>query len=295
MKNDKDRYQVDYLGKPQVVADGSKAQQDLRLFAGAKELKILDHYASDTKAPIPLFDRALDFGSFYFLAKPTCLIVTALFSYTGNFGVALLLFIILVKACMFPLANKSYKSMAQMRKLQPEMLKIRERYADDQIGLHKATRELYKREKVNPASGCLPVFMQIVVFLALFRGLNVTIEMRHAPFYGWIKDLSAPDPSNLFTAFGYLDWSVPNFLHMGLLPILYCITMIVQTKQQPAPPDPVQAKMMTYMPYLMLFFFDKMASGFVLYWTWSNIISIIQQRFISDRHKELLKTADQGS
>ena len=127
--------------------------------------------------------------------------------------------------------------------------------------------------------------MQLIVFLALFRGLNVTIEMRHAPFFGWIKDLSAADPSNLFTGFSMINWTPPSFLHLGLLPMLYCITMIVQTRQQPKPADPVQAKMMTYMPFMMLIFFDKMASGFVLYWTWSNIISIIQQRFISDRHK----------
>jgi YidC/Oxa1 family membrane protein insertase len=208
-----------------------------------------------------------------------------LFVATGNFGVAILIFIIFVKLAMFPLANKSYKSMAQMRALQPEMVKIRERYVDDQIGLHKATRDLYKREKVNPAAGCLPVLIQLIVFLALFRGLNVTIELRHAPFYGWIKDLSAADPSNLFTAFGMLPWEPPSWLHVGMLPLLYCITMIIQTAQQPKPADPVQAKMMTYMPYMMLIFFDKMASGFVLYWTWSNILSILQQHLITKRHK----------
>ena len=288
MKNEKDRYQVDYLGTTETLADGKSAGHDVRLFAGAKELKILDHYATGNvdMAPIPLFDRALDFGYFYFLAKPMCVVVDMLFVATGNFGIALLIFIIIVKAFMFPLAHKSYKSMSQMRKLQPQMLKLRERYVDDQIGLHKATRDLYKSEKISPAAGCLPVLIQLVVFLALFRGLNVTIEMRHAPFFGWIKDLSAPDPSNLFTLFGLVNWPVPSFLHLGLLPIFYCISMIIQTKQQPAPTDPVQAKMMAWMPYLMLIFFDKMASGFVLYWTWSNIISILQQRFISGRNIE---------
>jgi len=283
VKNDRDRYQVDYLNEPFTIAAGSSTDYDVRLFAGAKELKVLDHYAAGTAAqpPIPLFDRALDFGYFYFLAKPTVVVTNILYHATGNFGIALLLFIILVKIVMFPLANKSYHSMTQMRKLQPEMLKLRERYAGDQIGMHKATRELYKREKINPAAGCLPVLIQIVVFLALFRGLNVTIEMRHAPFYGWIKDLSAPDPANLFTAFGALPWETPSMLHLGLLPILYCITMIIQTKQQPKPADPVQAKMMSWMPFFLLVFFDKMASGFVLYWTWSNILSIFQQRFIT--------------
>ena len=283
IKHNKDRYQVDYLSRSSSIADGASNESALRLFAGAKELRLLDSYTSGDH-PIPLFDRSLDFGSFYFLAKPMCLVVNALFRATGNFGVAILIFIIFVKLAMFPLANKSFKSMAQMRALQPEMVKIRERYVDDQIGLHKATRELYKREKVNPAAGCLPVIIQLVVFLALFRGLNVTIELRHAPFYGWIKDLSAADPSNLFTAFGLVPWETPSWLHLGLLPMLYCITMIIQTSQQPKPADPVQAKMMSYMPYMMLLFFDKMASGFVLYWTWSNILSILQQRLITSRH-----------
>jgi len=296
IKNDHDRYQVDYLGEPSTIADGSNGEHHVRLFAGAKELKLLDQYATGAtgQPPIPLFDRALDFGYFYFLAKPMCTVVDLLFLQTGNFGVALLLFIVLVKLCMFPLANKSFKSMAQMRALQPEMAKLKERYKDDQIGLHKATRELHKREKINPAAGCLPVLIQITVFLALFRGLNVTIEMRHAPFYGWIKDLSAADPSNLFTAFGLIPWNPPAVVHLGLLPMLYCLTMIIQTKQQPKPADPVQAKMMMYMPFFLLIFFDKMASGFVIYWTWSNIISILQQRFISGKNKNKDKAAANG-
>ncbi len=286
VKNARDRYQVDYLDDPVTVEDSTSLSGNVRLFAGAKELTLLDQYAAgkaDKGAPIPLFDRALDFGSFYFLAKPTCIVTDLLYKATGNFGIALLIFIIIVKSLMFPLANKSFKSMAQMRALQPQMIKIREKYFDDQLALHKATRELYKREKVNPAAGCLPVLIQLVVFLALFRGLNVTIEMRHATFL-WLRDLSAADPSNLFTLFGALPWNNPSFLHLGLLPILYCITMVVQTSQQPKPADPVQAKMITFMPYFMLLFFDTMASGFVLYWTFSNSLSIIQQRFISKKY-----------
>ncbi len=285
-KSNRDRFQVDYLSEARAIASGATDSTNVRLFAGAKELHLLDYYTKghDSAPPVPLFDRALDFGSFYFLAKPMCLVVNYLFHATGNFGVAILIFIIFVKALMFPLANKSFKSMAQMRKLQPEMVKIRERHVDDQIGLHKATRELYKREKVNPAAGCLPVLIQLVVFLALFRGLNVMIELRHAPFYGWLKDLSAPDPSNLFTGFGLIPWNNPSWLHLALLPMLYCLTMIIQTSLQPKPADPIQAKMMTWMPYMMLIFFDTMASGFVLYWTWSNVLSILQQRFITKRH-----------
>lgn len=285
-KGGRDRFQTDYLGDALTVADGAKTGYNVRLFAGAKELRLLNRYAGGTndQPPIPLFDRALDFGWFYFLAKPMCLMVDYLYVLTGNFGTALLLFIIALKLALFPMADKSYKSMAQMRKLQPEMLKIRERYSDDQIAMHKATRELYKREKVNPAAGCLPILIQLIVFLALFRGLNVSIEMRHAPFYGWIHDLSAPDPSNLFTLFGLLPWNHPSWMHLGLLPILYTITMIIQTAQQPTPPDPIQAKMIKWMPYFFLFIFDKMASGFVLYWAWSNVLSIFQQYFINRRH-----------
>ncbi len=286
IKNERDRFQVDYLDQPQTVETGTTSTRNIRLFTGAKELALLDQYAAgkDKAPPIPLFDRTLDFGSFYFLAKPTCVITDMLYRATGNFGIALLIFIVIVKIVMFPLANKSYKSMAQMRALQPEMIKIREKYFDDQIALHKATRELYKREKVNPAAGCLPVIMQLVVFLALFRGLNVTIEMRHAAFL-YIKDLSSKDPSNIFTGFGTIPWDPPTFLHLGFLPILYCISMIIQTRQQPKPPDPVQAKMISYMPYFMLLFFDTMASGFVLYWTFSNTLSIFQQRYISSSYK----------
>ncbi|NBO18882.1 MAG: membrane protein insertase YidC, partial [Proteobacteria bacterium] len=279
----------DYIDEPMEIAPGSHSESSVRLFAGAKELTLLDHYAGGGKelgAPIRLFDRALDFGSFYFLAKPATLITYYLYKSTGNFGVALLIFVMLLKIVMYPLASKSYKSMAQMRELQPEMVKIREKYFDDQIAMHKATRELYKREKVNPAAGCLPVLLQIIIFLALFRGLNVMIEMRHAPFFGWIRDLSAADPSNLFTGFGLLPWSPPSFLHLGLLPIIYCITMVIQTSLQPKPPDPVQAKMITYMPYFMLIFFQSMPSGFVLYWTWSNTLSIFQQQMITKKHKK---------
>lgn len=287
-KNARERYQVDYLSDARTIASGASTENTTRLFSGAKEMQLVDRYTKGDPAnhitAIPLFDRSLDLGSFYFLAKPMCEVVDYLYHATGNFGIALLIFIIIVKMLMFPLANKSYISMSQMRDLQPEMVKIRERYVDDQIGMHKATRELYKREKVNPASGCLPILIQVIVFLALFRGLNVAIELRHAPFYGWLQDLSAPDPSNLFTLFSLIPWETPRWLHLGFLPILYCVTMIIQTAQQPTPPDPVQAKMMKFMPYMMLFLFDSMASGFVLYWTWSNILSIMQQHVITKRH-----------
>jgi len=283
-----ERYQTDYLGHALSVAPGASGDARVRLFAGAKELRVLDRYAKGDAAhgepPILLFDRAIDFGLFYFLSKPLLQALTFFYALLGNFGLAIMLLTVIVRAGLYPLANKSFKSMAQMKKLQPEMLKIRERYVDDQIALNKEMLALYKREKVNPASGCLPIIIQMPVFIALYKVLYVSIEMRHAPFFGWLKDLSVTDPSNIFTAFGLIPWDVPPFLHLGLLPLLYTLTMLIQMKQQPKPADPVQARMMTYMPWFLLFVFAKMPAGLVVYWTWSNILSILQQRLITLRH-----------
>ncbi len=284
-----DRFQVDYLGTAANVAPGDFAQQTVRLFAGAKEIKVLDRYtAGDAGAqmpPIPLFDRAVDFGTLYFLTKPLFLMLNFFYALIGNFGIAIMLLTIVVKLLMFPLANKSYHSMAQMRALQPEMVKIRERYADDSIAMNKEMMALYKREKVNPAAGCLPILIQMPVFFALYKVLYVTIEMRHAPFFGWLKDLSVTDPSNIFTLFGLLPWDHPAWLHIGVLPILFTVTMIIQMKQQPKPTDPVQAKMMAIMPYFFLYLFAAFPAGLVLYWVWSNVLSILQQHVISKRYE----------
>ncbi len=287
-KNNQDRYQVDYLGQAQTVAAGGNASGRLRLFAGAKEINILDKYAagsiSEKLPPIPLFDRAVDFGILYFLTKPLFLLMNFFYMLIGNFGLAIMMVTILVKIAMFPLANKSYKAMAKMKILQPEMLKLREKYHDDSIALNKEMMALYKRHGVNPASGCLPILLQMPVFFALYKVLYVTIEMRHAPFFGWLKDLSAHDPSNIFTAFGLLPWNAPSMLHLGILPILYCITMLIQQQQQPAPTDPVQAKMMKFLPFMFMFIFSSLPAGLVLYWVWSNIVSIAQQEVITLRH-----------
>jgi YidC/Oxa1 family membrane protein insertase len=289
VKNGSERYQVDYLGQAHSVAAGAAADDSIRLFAGVKELKILDHYTKGDKAqgvpPIPLFDRAVDFGMLYFLTKPLLIMLTFFYGLAGNFGIAIMMMTLVVRACLYPLANKSFKATAQMRNLQPQMMKIREQHADDSIALNKGMLELYKREKVNPASGCLPVLVQMPVFFSLYKVLYVSIEMRHAPFFGWIHDLSVADPSNIFTLFGLVNWPVPAFLHLGILPMAMCVTMILQMKQQPKPADPMQAKMMNFMPYFFLFIFAKMPAGLVLYWTWSNTISILQQRLISTRHK----------
>lgn len=288
-KNGADRYQVDYLGNAEPIANGASQNYNVRLFAGAKEVTLLDVYAAGgngkDEAPIPFFDRSVDFGSLYFMTKPMFKLLNYFFLATGNFGIAILLLTVVVKLCMFPLANKSYKATSQMRELQPEINKIRERYFDDQITLNKEMMALYKREKVNPASGCLPVLIQMPVFFALYKVLYVTIEMRHAPFFGWIRDLSAMDPANVFTFFGMIDWMPPAWLHLGILPLLMCMTMVIQMKQQPKPADPTQAKVIAYMPYMMLVIFNQMPAGLVLYWTWSNVISIGQQFLITRRYK----------
>lgn len=288
-KNGVNRYQADYLGAAQSVQAGGVLEQRLLVFAGAKELSVIDAYAKGDVGkhipPIPLFDRAVDFGTLYFLTKPMFLLLNFFFTLAGNFGVAILLLTIVVKILMYPLANKSYHAMAQMRELQPEILKLRERYGNDQIKMNQEMMALYKREKVNPASGCLPVLIQMPVFFALYKVLFVAIEMRHAPFFGWIRDLSAADPSNIFTLFGLLEWGTPPWLHLGVLPIVMCATMVIQMRQQPKPADPVQAKVFAWMPYFFLFLFASFPAGLVLYWAWSNILSILQQQLITRRHK----------
>ncbi len=289
-KNKQHRYQADYLGAPVTIEPGASGEEWLRLFAGAKELDVLDAYATGeagvtTTAPIPLFDRAVDFGSLYFMTKPMFVVLNFFFDTIGNFGLAIMMLTIVVKLAMYPLANKSYISMAKIRELQPEMLKLRERHGSDQMQLQKEMMALYKREKVNPASGCLPVLIQMPVFFALYKVLYVTIEMRHAPFFAWIKDLSEPDPSNIFTLFGLINWDTPSYLHLGVLPMLMCATMVIQMRQQPAPADPMQAKVIKYMPYVMLVFFATFPAGLVLYWSWSNVLSILQSWYITRKHK----------
>lgn len=286
LKGAQDRYQADYLGKTQALGNNEMVTSDVRLFAGAKEIHVLDRYTAGDggKPPIPLFDRAVDFGALYFLTKPLFLMLNFFYAHLGNVGLAILMLTIVVKLALYPLASKSFHSMAQMREVQPEMMKIRERYSDDQIAMNKEMMALYKREKINPASGCLPILIQMPVFFALYKVFYVTIEMRHAPFFGWLKDLSAPDPSNVFTLFGLLPWDHPVFLHIGILPILFCATMVIQMKMQPKPADPIQAKMMAWMPYIFLYMFAGFASGLVLYWVWSNVLSIAQQQVITKSH-----------
>lgn len=278
-----DRTQVDYLSQPVAVPAGGTVEDIRYLFAGAKELNVLERYEDNLN--IALFDRALDFGVLYFLTYPIFKTLDFFYHLIGNFGLAIMLFVVLLKIVLFPLSNKSYHSMAQMRKLQPELENIKKRYGDDKMRQQQEIMKLWQKEKVNPMSGCLPILIQIPIFFALYKTLLVTIEMRHAPFYGWIHDLSVKDPTNIFTLFGLIPWNPPEFMHLGALPIIMCITMILQQKLNPKPTDPIQAKVMGLLPYLFLFLFASFPAGLLLYWAWNNVLSILQQWIILRRYE----------
>ncbi len=281
-----DSYQTDYLGAEVGVAPAAKAEATSRLFVGAKELKLLNRYR-DGGAGIPLFDRAVDFSGYlgYFLtiiAKPLFFLLDFIYSLVRNFGIAIMVLTVLVKAVFFPLANKSYRAMNKMKKLGPQMQELRTRLGDDKVRLNQEMMALYKREKVNPAAGCLPLVVQIPVFIALYQVLYVTIEMRHAPFFGWIRDLSAPDPTSLLNLFGLLPYDVPNLgalhiLSIGVWPLVMGVTMFLQQKMNPPPPDPVQAKIFMFLPIMFTFMLAPFAAGLVIYWSWNNLLSIAQQ------------------
>ena len=271
----KQNFQTDYVGAPVTAAPGSVASNSVKLFAGAKEIKLLDKYTPSLN--IPKFDLAVDFGWYYFLTKPFFYILDFLYNFIGNMGWAILLFAALLRLVMFPIANKSYDSMSKMKKIQPKIKELQERYGNDKMKLQQETLEMYRREKINPAAGCLPMFIQIPVFFSLYKVLNIAIEIRHAPFIGWIKDLSAPDPLVLSTI---LHFPVPSLLDIGVWPIIMGITMYVQQKLNPVPTNKDQARMFALMPLIFTFMLGHFASGLVIYWTLSNILSIIQQKAI---------------
>ena len=271
-------YQADFLGESVAVAPGATASSNARLFAGAKEVAAINGYEESQQ--IKRFDLLIDWGWFYFFTKPLFFVLDWIYKHVGNFGVAILIVTVLLKGLFFPLANKSYASMAKMKALQPEMTAIRERYADDKMKQQQALMELYKTQKINPVAGCWPVLLQIPVFFALYKILFITIEMRHAPFFGWIKDLAAPDPTNLFNLFGLLPFTPPAMLHLGLWPIIMGITMFIQMKMNPEPPDPVQKMMFTWMPVFFTFLLGSFPAGLVIYWSWNNLLSVTQQGFI---------------
>ena len=228
----------------------------------------------------------IDWGWFYFITKPMFKAIDFFYHRVGNFGLAILIVTVLIKLLFFPLANKSYASMAKMKAVQPEMMAIRERYGDDKMKQQQALMELYKKEKINPLAGCLPIIVQIPVFFALYKVLFVTIEMRHAPFYGWIKELSAPDPTNLFNLFGLIPYDptllplIGSFLHLGFWPIVMGITMFFQMKLNPAPPDPTQKMIFDWMPLIFTFMLASFPAGLVIYWAWNNLLSVLQQSYI---------------
>lgn len=275
------RYQSDFLTDPITVAPGQSDTVETLIFAGAKEVGKIQAYESDNQ--IRQFDLLIDWGWFYFITKPMFWLIDTLYRFLGNFGLAILATTVIVKAIFFPLASKSYRSMAKMKMVQPKMLEIREKYADDKMKQQQAMMELYKTEKINPLAGCWPVLIQIPVFFALYKVLYVTIEMRHAPFFGWIQDLAAPDPTSIFNLFGLLPYSVPAFLMIGVWPLIMGVTMFLQMRMNPTPPDPTQQMIFTWMPVIFTFMLATFPAGLVIYWAWNNTLSIIQQGVIMKR------------
>ena len=290
-------YQTDYMLDAQTIAPGATGSADARLFAGAKEVSVVGlnfPFGIDGgyNAALHLnhFDLLIDWGWFYFLTKPMFLGIDFFFKLVGNFGIAILIVTVIVKLLFFPLANKSYASMAKMKAVQPEMAMIKQRYGDDKMKQQQAMMELYKTEKINPLAGCLPIAIQIPVFFSLYKVLFISIEMRHAPFYGWIHDLSSPDPTNIFTLFGMIPFDptiIPvfgGFLHLGLWPAIMGVTMWVQMKLNPAPPDPTQQMVFNYMPIIFTFMLANFPAGLVIYWAWNNSLSVAQQSVIMHRN-----------
>jgi len=276
-----DKFQVDYLVNGVTIAPGTIGEVTNRVFAGAKEVETLEAYRVDLG--IDRFDLAVDWGWLFFLTKPIFQAIDYLYGLIGNFGVAIIVFTAFVRLLFFPLANKSFRSMGRMRMLQPEMTRLREAYKDDRERMTKETMELYKREGVNPLSGCMPILLQIPVFFALYKVLFVTIEMRHAPFYGWIKDLSAPDPTSFVNLFGLIPFDPPGFLTIGIWPLLMGLTMFLQQKLNPAPPDPIQAKVFMFLPVIFTVILAGFPAGLVIYWTANNTLTIAQQWIIMRR------------
>ena len=270
------KYRANFIIKEPVILNPDNSIKNLtNVFVAAKEVSVIDSYAE--KLRIEKFDLAIDWGWFYFITKPLFFVIEYFFKLTGNFGVAIIILTALVRLAFFPLANYSFRSMAKMKILQPEMVRLKELHKDDKTKLQQEMMALYKREKVNPISGCLPVLIQIPFFFAVYKMLFVTIEMRQQPFFGWIQDLSARDPTSVFNLFGLIPWDPPTFLMIGVWPILMGLTMYLQQKLNPTPPDPLQAKIFMFFPLFLTIILAPFPSGLVVYWTISNVLTIAQQ------------------
>ncbi|HBR67748.1 MAG TPA: membrane protein insertase YidC [Rhodospirillaceae bacterium] len=278
----KGRYQVDFLGAPVEVAAGKTGVSASHLFAGAKEVYALEAY--EEKLGLVNFDLAVDFGMFYFLTKYVFFYALHFFgTLTGNFGIAIVIMTLIIRTAVFPLTNTSYKSFAKMKMVAPQIAELRDKYGTDKAMLQKELMQMYEREGVNPMAGCFPILIQIPIFFAFYKVLFATIEMRHAPFFGWIQDLSAPDPTSVFNLFGLLPYDVPAFLQIGVWPCIMLVAMIFQKKLNPPPQDQLQKDMMNYFPFIITYTLAHFASGLVIYWTLSAILSIIQQTIIMRR------------
>ena len=272
-------YKANFIISEPTIANPQKSTSaTLKIFIGAKEVYPIDNYTEIEK--IDRFDLSIDWGWFYFITKPLFFVIDYIFKIVGNFGLAIIILTLIVRILFFPLNNYSFKSMAKMKVLQPETLRIKELYKDDVKRTQQEMMALYKREKVNPLSGCLPILIQIPIFFAVYKMLFVTLEMRHAPFFGWIKDLSAADPTTIFNLFGLIPWNPPSFLMIGVWPILMGITMYFQMKLNPTPPDPIQAKIFAFFPLIMTVMLATFPSGLVVYWTVSNVLTMAQQYYI---------------
>ena len=280
----KDSFKANYiLNNPTKINPSSSNSNEVRLFVAAKEVDTIDSYAANQN--IDKFDLVIDWGWFYFFTKPLFFIIDYLFKYSGNFGIAIVIITIGIRLIFFPLANYSFRSMAKMKAVQPEMMRLKELHKEDKVKLQQEMMALYRKEKINPASGCLPVLIQIPFFFAIYKMLFISLEMRHQPFFGWIKDLSDKDPTSIFNLFGLIPWDPPSFLIIGIWPILMGASMWVQQKLNPAPADPIQAKIFAFFPLFLTIILASFPSGLVVYWTVNNILTIAQQWVIMKQTK----------
>ncbi len=289
VKAGKDRYSAGYQGGEETVAPGASIETTSLVFAGAKEQSVLADY--ETKQGISRIERTIDFGWLYILAKPFFIAIHYIAQQVGNFGIAILIFNVLLKIILFPLQDRSFHQMARMRDIQPKIAALKEKFGDDREKMATAQMELFKKEKINPASGCLPIFVQLPIFYALYRVLSTTIEMRHAPFFGWIHDLSAPDPTSIFNLFGLIAWTPPEFLMLGVWPLIYGGTMFLQQKMTPmTTTDPTQQRVMLMMPLVFMFFFARFPAGLTIYYSWNAVLTIGQMALI--RHRSARRQAN---